>query len=239
MVRQSRDDWARFDPRSIPTKSELPFLDGWLERASVREGRLLDLGCGVGEVSLRLSERGFSVVGVDINEEAVEQARRKVQGGAFYRRDVAAADGLALEEAPFDFVVCQLVLSIVGGPEERGNLLKNAHEVLAPTGHLYLSASGVSDDINPAYARLYDEDYPLTGERYTYCSRDASGKVLYETHHFTEDELQRLMEASGFEDVEIEKKREVSSRRPDEPAYFLYAFGRKRRVESLASRSLM
>jgi hypothetical protein len=35
---------------------------------------------------------------------------------------------------------------------------------LRPGGQLLLSASGVSDSINAGYARLYADDFPLTGE---------------------------------------------------------------------------
>jgi SAM-dependent methyltransferase len=224
-----RNDWANwesFDPASIPTKEDRPELETWLERIPAASA-LLDLGCGAGGVSRRLVERGFAVVGVDINEGALSRAREAAPGAKFYRRDVASPGGLALEEAPFEGVVCQLVLSIVGGPEDRLGLLANARRALAPHGHLYLSASGVSDEINPAYRRRYEEDFPGTGERYTYFSRDELGNVLYRTHHFEEEELTRLLEETGFEVVELRKKREASSRRPEEAAFFFYAFCRR------------
>ena len=85
------------------------------------------------------------------------------------------------------------------------------------------SASGVSDTINPGYARLYAEDLPLTGEQHTYLSRNASGDVLYTTHHFTVPELHDLLEAAGFDEIRVTTERETSSRRPDEAAFFLYA----------------
>ena len=218
----ARGNWERFDPGSIPTKLDLAVLEAWLD--GLRRGcAILDLGCGVGGVSLRLLARGFAVTGCDINTEALARAGDAAPGARFYRRDVAAAAGLALEEAPFDAVVCQLVLSIVGGPEERERLLRNARDALRPGGRLYLSASGVSGDVNPGYRRAYQEDFPLTGERHTYFSRDSAGNVLYRTHHFEEDELEELLVTAGFEAVEILKKCEASSRRPEETAFFFYA----------------
>lgn len=227
----SREDWARFEPKAIPTKTELGELEAWLDSVRPAEGgpaRLLDLGCGAGAVSRRLFERGFFVVGVDINSEAVAEARRTADGVLFHVRDVASPRGLDLDEAPFDGVVCQLVLSVVGDVSDRRRLLANALDSLRPGGSLYLSASGVSDAINPSYARLYEQDFPLTGERHTYCSRDAKGNVLYRTHHFTEEELRSLLESGGFVDVAIRRKEESSSRRPGEAALFLYAFSRRR-----------
>jgi len=93
---------------------------------------------------------------------------------------------------------------------------------LAPDGWLYLSASGVSDAINPGYAKLYAEDFP-NREWHTYLSRDADGRILYAIHHFTSDELASLLERQGFSSIMVTTEREASSRRPDEAAYFLYA----------------
>jgi SAM-dependent methyltransferase len=230
----AREDWARFEPSAIPTKSDLGEIDSWLETLGFETGsslRLLDLGCGVGAVSRRLQKRGFSVVGVDINARAIEEARRTSEGATFTVRDVSSPRGLEIEGAPFDLVVSQLVLSIVGEPADRRALLGNAYRALRPGGRFFLSASAVSDGINPAYALLYERDFPSTGEIHTYFSRDALGNVLYRTHHFTEDELRRLLEHEGFVDIVIRRKRESSSRRPDEAAFFFYVFSRKPFVE--------
>jgi SAM-dependent methyltransferase len=226
--RNSREDWARFDAGAIPTKGDLSLLESWLDSLprSGAPARLLDLGCGVGVVSRRIGGRGFTVVGVDINGEAIEEARHGGEG-AFYRKDIASPAGLALEEAPFDIVVCQLVLSVVGTLGDRRGLLTNAREALAPGGHFYLSASGVSSAINPGYARLYAQDFERTGELHTYESRDADGEVLYRTHHFTEAELRALLDDAGFAEIAVVSKTETSSRRPGEAAVFLYAFARK------------
>ncbi len=49
-----------------------------LERSAVSEGaKLLVLGCGDGEMALRLAQQGFAVTGWDIVPEAIDWARRK------------------------------------------------------------------------------------------------------------------------------------------------------------------
>ena len=70
---------------------------------------------------------------------------------------------------------------------------------------------------------LYAADFPQTGEKHTYYSRDAEGRILYATHHFTSEELASLLDQEGFGDSTVTTEREVSSRRPDEAAYFHYA----------------
>jgi len=145
----------------------------------------------------------------------------------FEVRDSADSRGLNLP-MKFHLVVNQLVISIVGGLSERGQLLANSRNALFPGGYLYISASGVSDSINEQYAQLYARDKPLTGEDNTYYSRDSDGNSLYETHHFTDKELASLLEEAGFDDISIETIPEASSRRPDQAAYFHYATARRK-----------
>ena len=236
--RDARDDWRRFDAASIPSKDATPHLDAFVDAATTTgQGTLaiLDVGCGSGRLSRRLFERGCSVLGVDINAEAIRAAQElAVPADAsgrvlrFAVADVAGDDPPHLVGGPFDLVVCQLVISIIGAAHNRANLLRHARENLRPGGRLFLSASGVSDSINAGYAKLYADDFALTGERHTYLSRDVRGEVLYMTHHVTAEELEGLLAAAGFADIAVATERETSSRRPDEAAFFHYATATRR-----------
>lgn len=233
-MRDARDDWRRYDAGAIPSKDSTPQLDAFLTTIAAEAAglplTLLDVGCGSGRLSRRICEQGFSVLGVDINAEAIQAARTLFATAEAASRslrfevaDYAADASPQLDGGPFDAAVCQLVISIIGDARQRVNLLRHVRSAMRPGGRLFLSASGVSDSINPGYARLYAEDLPLTGERHTYLSRDASGAVLYTTHHFTDQELADLLEAAGFDQISLAIEREASSRRPDEAAFFLYA----------------
>jgi SAM-dependent methyltransferase len=234
-VRDAREDWRLFDVGSIPTKASTPHLDRFLAglppaAADRAPPALLDVGCGDGRLGKRLYERGFSVTGVDISPDAVLAARAlavsaEVPGRSlrFHEADFAADLPSRIEGGPFDIVVCQLVVSIIGDVRNRRNLLRHMWHNLRPGGWLYLSASGVSDTINPGYARLYADDASQTGEQHSYFSRDEDGGVLYMTHHFTVEELLDLIQSEGFVEINVKQELEVSSRRPDEAAYFLYA----------------
>lgn len=237
--RDARQDWRQFAAAAIPSKTSTPRLDGFLDGCAAvgdRDGRptLLDVGCGDGRLALRMHDRGFDVTGIDVSDGAVEAARRLVaecgRPGRLPRFEVADAAAAEIPHGlgePFDVVVCQLVVSIVGGPADRGRLLRTCAARLRPGGRLFLSASGVSADVNPQYARLYAEDAALTGEAFTYFSRDEAGRVLYATHHFSEAELRATIAAAGFVDIAVEPMLEASSRRPDERAIFLYATATK------------
>lgn len=69
----------------------------------VRQGRVLDLGCGSGTQSIYLAQQGFTVVGVDGSPVAIRRAQRKaVEAGvnpSFFIQDVTRLDFL---QDPFD-----------------------------------------------------------------------------------------------------------------------------------------
>jgi SAM-dependent methyltransferase len=118
---QSRRDWAGFAPDAIPTKAQIPQLERWLDRSVEARGIcVLDVGCGAGAITRRLSERGLDAVGIDINAAAIERLQRELPHARFYERDIAAPAGFQLlDEPPFELVVCQLVISIIGDARDR------------------------------------------------------------------------------------------------------------------------
>ena len=79
--RDARSDWQAFAADAIPTKANVRPLETVLADIMATFGEagppsILDAGCGVGVVSGFIYSKGFSVVGVDINQSAVVQALR-------------------------------------------------------------------------------------------------------------------------------------------------------------------
>lgn len=75
--------------------------DGWLGRG----GRLLDIGCGDGRLSLRLAALGFDVLGVDYAEAAIRRAEARAAGVAGVRFALCDICRESVGERGFDALV--------------------------------------------------------------------------------------------------------------------------------------
>lgn len=88
--------------------------------------RLLEVGCGRGELALRMREEGHEVIGVEVSGEAVQVGRAA-------GLDVREADFLRFEEEPFDAVLFTRSLHHIGRLPEA---VERAHALLVPGGLL-------------------------------------------------------------------------------------------------------
>jgi SAM-dependent methyltransferase len=60
-----------------------PGIKRILERSGIREGLIVDLGCGTGLLARKLIDAGYDVFGIDISEAMIEIARKRVPEAEF------------------------------------------------------------------------------------------------------------------------------------------------------------
>ncbi len=137
--------WGRYDDELF-TQSVALFKERWLangEDANFFVGkRCLDVGCGGGRYSFAMALMGAeSVVGVDISESGLEDAKRRGARLGFSNVIFQQASALELPfpAGAFEFVCCSGVLHHTPGVE-RG--LTEIQRVLKPGGSVYLLLYG-------------------------------------------------------------------------------------------------
>jgi 2-polyprenyl-3-methyl-5-hydroxy-6-metoxy-1,4-benzoquinol methylase len=103
--------------------------------ARVPVSAALEIGCGEGELSIRLARRGFRMRGCDISAEIVEEARKRAREAdveATFRTQPIESIDVRGEAAPF--VVCCEVLEHLDDP-------RRGVDTLAALAQPYLLAS--------------------------------------------------------------------------------------------------
>jgi len=114
---------------------ELPIVRG---HALPAAPRILDVGCGTGEITSRLAEElpAARVVGVDIIDEHLALARRRYAAvGDRLTFQHGDAFALPFDDGAFDLVVCRHMLQAVPQPER---VLGELARVARPGGALHL-----------------------------------------------------------------------------------------------------
>jgi ubiquinone/menaquinone biosynthesis C-methylase UbiE len=113
--------------------------DAWLVAALAPvSGTIVDLGCGSGALGVLLDEGGrrpTRLVGVDLIEARLEEARRRVPWGEFR---AASADDLGLPDGSAGAVVAMTFLSSITEDWFRRRVAAEMDRVLAPGGRLVI-----------------------------------------------------------------------------------------------------
>jgi len=116
------DEIVGFVARSVPPETE------------PRATRVLDVACGIGNVSLRLAAEGYSVVGIDGVKHLVELAREKgkPRGANLTFQHMDIARGVVPAAGSFDVLVSMHTLYWHPDPS---SLLESCRRALKPGGH--------------------------------------------------------------------------------------------------------
>lgn len=109
---------------------ELRPLAERIRREEGRKPRILDLGCGTGELASVFLKRGYSYVGIDIEQERITYAAKTYPQGKFHVMDASA---LAYPDGYFDQILVTGVLHHLSDEDVR-SIVREMKRVLRPQG---------------------------------------------------------------------------------------------------------
>ena len=120
--------------------------DNWLDKyKNVLENcktEVLDLGCGAGNDTLYLTERGFKVIACDYSEVALNHVKEQLKDVVTIQLDISQP--LPFKENTFDLIIADLSLHYF---YEKITILimKEIKRILKPNGHLLARVNSLKD----------------------------------------------------------------------------------------------
>lgn len=183
-------------------KMKLPFLYRKLRKFEVNRyelayqvapggNSLLDMGCGDGELLLRLKDKYQEVWGVDVAKPRIERIQRKFGNESdIHVRVEDVNEQLGFKDGSFDTITVVAVLEHIFDPF---HLIKECYRLLVKGGTLIVEVPNIGWLLNRI--RLLMGKLPVTSNEVGW-----DGGHL---HYFTRASLKRLFLDEGFKVMEI------------------------------------
>jgi SAM-dependent methyltransferase len=150
--------WEALAEAGTDVHGEANLVDALLQQRGGR--RVLDAGCGTGRVAIELAQRGYEVVGVDIDPTMLDTARRKASDLRWVLGDLSR---LALDEQ-FDLVMLAGNVVVFVGPGNEREVVRRMAAHLVRGGML---VAGFQLGVSRYLLADYDADAANAGLRLT------------------------------------------------------------------------
>lgn len=137
-------------------------------------GRVLDVGCTAGRDSLKFVQEGFEVVGIDLVDVFLKEARKSVPQAKFLKMDLLE---LNFSKDHFDAIWANAVLLHIA-KKDIPNALKGFYRVLKPGGKLHIG-------VKRGKGEKYKEEWLSGGEKRFFA-------------YFFKNELEKFVKEAGF-----------------------------------------
>jgi tRNA (uracil-5-)-methyltransferase TRM9 len=213
LIELNREFYTRFGDSFSATRHRIqPGVRRVLEMLNGDE-KILDLGCGNGELARELAKRGHcgTYLGVDFSLPLLQEAESQSQvfSAKFMQVDLTQLSAVSDQLLAIDhwsFVTAFAVLHHIPSHDLRLNILHTIHQLLKPDGLFihsnwqFLNSEKLKARIQPWEAAevsgldVEAGDYLLDWR--------GGGKGLRYVHHFDERELNELAEATGFKVID-------------------------------------
>jgi ubiquinone/menaquinone biosynthesis C-methylase UbiE len=125
-----------------PLKQRQQYIEEMIDALRLPQGaRILDVGCGPGELVLTLLRRGYDAVGIDISQGMIDIAARTIQSAGYTGYagvSVGDIEKLTFDPASFDVVVASGVIEY---QKDDRAALEQMTRVLKPGGYLIINVT--------------------------------------------------------------------------------------------------
>lgn len=118
------------------------WLDDYKDVLNKCKTKVLDLGCGVGNDSLYLTEKGFDVIACDYSDIAIEKINKEFNNVETKIVDISKR--LPFEDNSFDLIIADLSLHYFDENTTK-NIMREIKRILTPNSYLIARVNSVED----------------------------------------------------------------------------------------------
>lgn len=204
---------------NIPYDEWTGYLQELLIGQGIKNGLVLELGCGTGKVTRRLKAYGYDMIGIDISEEMLEMAQNRENDGILYlHQDMREFELYGTVAAVVS--VCD-TMNYITEPEDLVEVFRLVNNYLDPGGcfifdlktrtfYRNVLAENVfaenREDCSLIWENFYDEENSLNEYDLTIYAeaRDGLYQRFEETHcqrAWDLDEIKDMIDEAGMEFV--------------------------------------
>jgi len=218
----------QLDPKLAPT------ADFLVTAMNLKPGdRVLDQCCGSGPVSLALAQKGIQVIGIDQADHCIEQAKHAAQQRGLGNTFFQSADAFTYKtEQPVDAAInWSTSCGYMRDDEKNIQMFNRAYDSLKPGGRFAVQYMLTSDDhtawdfagepqiINGETVQrrnflTYDEEHGMSVSQWvnTYPGGRQEQLLPTEMRLYKPEDIKKLLEKAGFEDVKLQEEGDESCR---------------------------
>ncbi len=169
-----------------------------LKGLDLENKKVLDAGTGACNMTEYLEDMGAEVVSIDYRRDRQSECRERIDRGQFITGDLSSLD--FIEDASFDYVVCDFVLSVIQEKKDRliSPVLREFHRILRDKGMLIIV------DYKPFHEEHHDgELHDVQTELWR--MENAMAELLGEGHleEYSPEVISKELSAIGFQETDI------------------------------------
>lgn len=129
---------------------------GILNTLLIRHGKVLDIGCGAGTISLYIASKGYPVLGIDISQNAIIACKKSAKAiGLKNIRFQRITFPQSVPNEKFDYIICSEVLEHL---KDDNLALKKIYLLLKNGGLAFISTPSKNAPLyRLGYAKNFDE----------------------------------------------------------------------------------
>lgn len=195
------------DVADVWRHSWLPLLQ---KKAFPQQGKLLELGCGAGNLSICFAQAGYTITGVDIAPTAIEWARdNAAKANAnidFIQADILQLSNIA--DDSFDIAVDGHCLHCIIGRDHRTRWFQAAHRILKPGGILAINTMCNEIPNNAYWQQHFDPHTRCTlhngvATRYAGWSNDILKEIIQANFRILNAEILPPQDEDALSDLQV------------------------------------